>query len=110
MAKRLALIALLALATHAFLPYLHALASGCGSHGASCSSESQAPASHSSDCAVCGAIAQAGARAIDAPAALAALVESRSVFAPAPESLAAVPKVERDVACARAPPVSLRSV
>jgi hypothetical protein len=106
MAKRFALIALLALASHAFLPYVHALASGCDAHSAACSSQDQAPrSSHSPDCAVCGAIAQAGARAIDAPSALAIVSDPQSLSIAVPGSLAAAPNAELDVTCARGPPV-----
>ena len=102
--KRFVLAALLALASHALLPYLHALAAGCDTHAVACGAEgSQAP-SHSPDCPVCGAIAQAGARTLDAPSALAAPEATQSLRAAPPESLVAAPHVELDVARARAPP------
>ena len=106
-AKRVALIGLLALASHALLPYVHVLIRGCGA--VTCSGgERESSASHSPDCAVCSAIAHAGARAVDAPVAVAGLQVPVEPHAPAPTLFALVPTVERDVACARAPPVSLR--
>jgi hypothetical protein len=107
-AKRVALVGLLALASHALLPYLHVLTSSCGPSEASCSSEGQAP-SHSSDCAVCGAIAHGGARAVDAPAALAVVSAPLALHAAALELSSLPPSVELDPACARGPPASPRS-
>lgn len=106
--RRAALAGLLALASHALLPYVHALTSGCGG-GTGCSSESSTP-SHSADCAVCGALAHAGARAVDAPSALALGPAPRAHDAAAfvPPALAA--SVSLDAACARAPPAPPRSV
>lgn len=105
-AKRAALIGLLALASYALLPYVHALMNGCGQ--VTCSGGEQESASHSPDCAVCNAIAHAGARAVDAPAAVAGLLAPVAPHAPAPPMFAHTPTVERDVACARAPPAALR--
>jgi hypothetical protein len=107
-AKRVALVGLLALASHALLPYLHVLTTACDPNEASCSSDGRAP-SHSSDCPVCGAIAHAGARAVDAPSALAIVSAPLVTHAAALELVAVAPKVELDPACARAPPASRRS-
>jgi hypothetical protein len=106
--QRAALIGLFALASYAFLPYLHALSSACGPDDSSCSAEQRAP-SHSADCPVCGAIAHAGARAVDAPTALAIVSAPLAPHAAVPELLALAPTLESDVACARAPPASRRS-
>jgi hypothetical protein len=57
---------------------------------------------------VCSAIAHTGARAVDAPAAVAGLLAPVAPHAAAPTLFAPVPTVERDVACARAPPAFLR--
>jgi hypothetical protein len=104
-AKRIALVGLLAIASHALLPYLHSLTSDCGASETSCSSDGQAP-SHSADCPVCSAIAHGGARAVDAPSAVAAVSAPHGLQAETFVSFAAVPKAERDAACARAPPAS----
>ncbi|HXZ86094.1 MAG TPA: hypothetical protein VEI82_11450 [Myxococcota bacterium] len=103
--QRAALLALLALASHLLLPYVHVLSSACSRDAASCSSEQTAP-THSQACSVCGALAHSGARALDAPlAAAAAPLEVAALAAPhAPAPLA--PAAERDVAPARGPPVS----
>jgi hypothetical protein len=106
--QRIALLGLLALASHALLPYLHVLTSACGPNETSCSSEGQAP-SHSPDCPVCGAIAHAGARAVDAPSALASAAAPIALHAAPPEVFALAPAAELDAACARAPPASRRS-
>ena len=107
-AKRVALIGLLALASHAFLPYVHALTSrGCDAAGCRPGGQEQAP-SHSPDCAVCGAIAHAGARALDAPAAVAELFTPLAREAAAQVALAHPQALARAVASARAPPASLR--
>jgi hypothetical protein len=106
--QRVALIALFALASYAFLPYLHALTSACGPDDSSCSSNERAP-SHSPDCPVCGVIAHAGARSADAPSALGTVTAPVAHCAAAPELVALAPKVELDAACARAPPVARRS-
>jgi len=104
-AKRVALIGLLALASHAFLPYVHVLMTGCT--GMTCTGgEHQQSSNHSPDCAVCSAIAHAGARAVEAPAAAAALLAPLAPHAPASAPFASPPTVECDVACARAPPAS----
>jgi hypothetical protein len=95
--RRLALVALLALAAQSLLPYLHANASG----------EAGAANHSAADCSVCSALAHGGARAVDAPVAVS--------FAPAPVALASlcpapVPlaaSADADRACARAPPASL---
>jgi len=107
-AQRVALVGLFALASHALLPYLHSLTSRCDPNEASCSSAGQAP-SHSSDCAVCGAIAHGGARAVDTPAALASVSAPLALHAAALELFSVAPSVELDPACARAPPASRRS-
>jgi hypothetical protein len=105
-AKRIALMAgLLALASHALLPYLHSLSSNCGANESSCSSDGRAP-SHSSDCQVCSAIAHGGARAIDAPSSVAAVSAPQRLEVAALVSLAGAPRVELAAASARAPPAS----
>jgi hypothetical protein len=107
-AKRVALIGLLALASHAVLPYVHFLTSrGCGGAGCGPGEQERAP-SHSADCAVCGAIAHAGGRAVDAPAAVAELCAPLAREAAAQVVLAHPPAVARATASARAPPASVR--
>jgi len=106
---RVALVGLLALASHALLPYLHALASSCDQQ-ASCSSEGREPApSHSSDCPVCSALFHAGSRAADAPQAIAVVSAPVAYDTVALVSIAHPRPVELDCACARAPPASLRN-
>jgi hypothetical protein len=106
-AKRVALIGLLALAMHALLPYVHVLTSGCGARTCSGGEPEQAP-SHSPDCAVCSAIAHAGARAVDAPAVVAELLTPLAAEAAAEIVLAHPRPVARSAAPARAPPAHLR--
>jgi len=100
--QRAALVALFALASFAVLPYLHVLSSNCGA-SVSCSSDQPAP-THSPDCGVCGSLAHAGARAVDAPAALAAialpLARVSTLHAPMPT----LASRERETAQARGPP------
>ena len=107
--QRAALIGLFALASYALLPYLHALSNACGPDGSSCSSSDERAPSHSPDCPVCGAIAHSGARAADAPSALAVVSAPLAPRGAAIELVAAAPAVALDVACARAPPASRRS-
>jgi hypothetical protein len=104
-ATRLALVGLLALASHALLPFVHALASGCGQTATGCSSDERP--SHSADCPVCGALAHSGARAASSAPSAPAL----SAAPPAPERAAAAPlpvpaRADRAVPGARAPPAS----
>ena len=96
--RRLALVALLALAAQSLLPYLHANASR----------EAGAGANHSAaDCSVCSALAHGGARAVDAPVAVSFALAPVAVasLCPAPVPLAA--SADADRACARGPPASL---
>jgi len=101
--QRAALVALLAIASFAVLPFLHVLSSNCAPSTASCSSDQPAP-THSPDCGVCGSLAHAGARAVDAPAALAAialpLARVSTLHAPMPT----LASRERETAQARGPP------
>jgi hypothetical protein len=102
---RLALVGLFALASHALLPYLHVLASDCGSNASSCSTEGQA--SHSADCPVCSALAHAGARAASTPS---APMISAAPAGPATAlclTVAQPPSIALAGAPARAPPASL---
>jgi hypothetical protein len=104
-ATRCALIGLFALASHALLPFVHALASGCGQSATGCSTDERA--SHSPDCPVCGALAHSGARtASAAPSApdAAALSAAPQLSPAAP--LAELPRIQRDALGARAPPLS----
>ena len=96
--RRLTLVALLALAAQALLPYLHANAA----------SETGRLANHSGDCAVCCALAHGGARAFDTPAAVASALAPLELPIPAPAPVASAPSVDPDSASARAPPASLR--
>jgi hypothetical protein len=104
-ATRFALIGLFALASHALLPFVHALASGCGQSATGCSSDERA--SHSEDCPVCGALAHSGARAASAaPSAPAPSAAPRAPELAAVAPLAQPPRIERDPLGARAPPPS----
>jgi len=117
--QRIAFVAVFALVSHALLPYLHALESGCVAGHAVCASAQNAspsaPAdgdgrsSHPDDCPVCNALAHGGARAVDTPVALAIDCSSLSLGPVAPESLVVAPVADVDVACARAPPAFPRS-
>ena len=106
--RRVALAALLALASNALLPWVHALTSSCRADAPTCGAEGQAP-SHSADCPVCSAIAHAGARTLDAPSAVAAVSAPLGCQRASFEHGSLPPRVERDPACARGPPASLRS-
>ncbi len=102
MAKRLALIALLALASHAFLPYLHSLSSDCDPHQTVCGADDPGP-SHSPECPVCSAIAHGGAA--DVPVALHHAVTAGPAAA-APHAPEVTVQLELlDPALARAPPL-----
>jgi hypothetical protein len=102
--RRAALVALFALATFAVLPFVHVLSSGCGASPASCSSERPAPI-HSAECGVCGSLAHASARALDVPAAIAAIAVplGRASAPHAPARVAPAPEI--DAPTARGPPV-----
>ena len=73
--RRLALVALFALASQALLPYLHALGArlrragarlrDCAAGASAAASDAGSGSSHPADCAVCGALAHGGARAFD---------------------------------------------
>ncbi|HXX47628.1 MAG TPA: hypothetical protein VEN47_05340 [Myxococcota bacterium] len=101
--QRAALVALLAIASFAVLPFLHVLSSNCAPSTASCSSDQPAP-THSPDCGVCGSLAHAGARAVDVPAAVAAIALPVALLSArhAPAPLA--PSRERVASPARGPP------
>jgi hypothetical protein len=101
--QRAALVALFALASFTVLPFVHVLSGGCAASAPSCSSDLPAP-SHSPDCGVCGSLAHTGARALDAPTAVAAIALSLSrPSAPALLTRRA-PVRALDVALARGPP------
>src|SRR5262245_38145251 len=95
--RRFALVALLALAAQALVPYLHANASA----------EASGRATHSADCAVCSALAHGGARAFHAPAAIHVSTAPVALVGLAPAPLPFVALLDADTACARAPPASL---
>jgi hypothetical protein len=117
--KRTALVAALALATHALLPYLHEHPSSCNPGHDRCATDARAgePASsdgggsssNPDDCPVCGALAHGGARAIDAQGPqLVDFVELWLATAP-PAAEILAPCADVDVARARAPPAPARS-
>jgi len=117
--QRTALVAVFALASHALLPYLHALETGCDPRHAVCASADQAGqtapteggqgSSHPDDCPVCSALAHGGARAIDTSIALPVDGPDLSIGHTPPTSVVVVPVADIDVACARAPPASFPS-
>ena len=90
---RLALVGLFALASHAFLPYLHG--------------GTEARASHSADCRVCSALAHSGARAASAPSAPVVTDAPLGPAAAVLVTLLSPPSLELVEAPARAPPAAL---
>jgi hypothetical protein len=106
--RRTALVAALAVLSHALLPYLHLLSDGCAAGDACSPSSESRPAggapTHSPDCAVCGALSHAGARSVDVASAP-AVVAAPIALARAPLAEAAfVPAAQSDFAWARGPP------